>query len=231
MAALAHELSTLVAGLCKHAELLAAAAAMDALGQPVTTDEAVREMLKRAADLVRGASALGAQGNQTALGVLSRAILENLIVLLWVQVAEENVATLKKAALVELARAAKINFEKGKARIINRQTGEDATAEFLQSDRFKSRGKRASVESRAKEAGVEDLYTVFYRFMSLDMHGLGPARKGEDQDSIAIIHMQGIGALATASGHAGVRWLVHRQRTDNETLRALLGIGRPSPNE
>jgi hypothetical protein len=224
------ELSTLVAGLYKHGEMLAAAVAMETPGNAAETDTAVRQMLQRASDLVRAAGALGEQRNPTALGVLSRAILENLILLLWVQVAEENADILKQTALAELARAARVNFEKGKARVLNRHTGEDATDEFMQSDRFKNPGKRASVESRAKEAGVEDLYTVFYRFMSLDMHGHRLAHKSESPEAVAVIHLQGIGALAAASGHVGVRWLVHRQRTDNESLRGLLGIGRQSPN-
>lgn len=138
---------------------------------------------------------------------------------------------MKETARDELARMARINFENGKARIVNRETGEDATAEFLAFDRFKNLKKRASVEERAKEAGVEDLYNVFYRFMSLDVHG-SQSTRGESSDSEgdSIVKMQAVGALAVTSGHVGVRWLVHKQRTDNETLREVLGIRRPNPS-
>jgi hypothetical protein len=219
-------LNELVASLAKHAEVLGASALMKAPEEVRRQDVPVREMLQRASDLVRGAAALGEQCNPGALGVLARATLENLILLLWVQVDEKNAAELNEASLSELARIARINLEKGKARILNRETGEDATAEFLGSDRFKNLKKRTSVETRANEAGVEDLYTVFYRFMSLDMHGLGLSQPGQSRETMAIIQMQGIGALALASGHVGVKWLIHRTRTDNETLRELLGIGR-----
>ena len=206
--------------------MLLAAATMEAVGDPVETDTPVRQMLERAGHLVRAAGALGDQENPTALSVLSRAILENLIVLLWVQVAEENPEFLKQSASTELARSARINFEKGKARVVNRLTGEDVTAEFLRSDLFKDLGKRASVQNRAREAGVEDLYTVFYRFMSLDTHGID-FMQGKN---LAGVYLQCVGAFAATSGHVGVRWLVHRQRTDNETLRLLLGIENPRPN-
>lgn len=163
----------LVASLTEHSQVLSAAAGMENFGTAVESDIPVREMLQRAGELVRGAAALGEQKNPRALGVLSRAMLENLILLLWVQVHEENAAKLNQEALSELARVARVNFEKGKARVMNRETGKDATPELLQSDRFKGLKKPPSIETRAKEAGVEDLYTVFYRFMSLELHGRG----------------------------------------------------------
>ena len=231
MSSKAVNFTDLVASLTKHSEVLNAAASVEIPGTAVETDTPVREMLQRAGELVRGAAALGEQRNPRALGVLSRAVLENLILLLWVQVHEKNAAKLNQEALSELARIARVNFEKGKARVMNRETGKDATSEFLQSDRFKGLKKPPSIETRAKEAGVEDLYTVFYRFMSLELHGRGLKPKGESPESVSAVQMQGIGALALASGHAGVKWLIHRERTDNETLRQLLGIGRPSPNK
>ena len=209
--------------------MLLAAATMESTRDAVETDTPVRHMLERAGHLVRAAAAVGDHENPAALGVLFRALLENLILLVWVQVSDENPGILKKAASTELARAARVNFEKGKARVVNRRTGDDLTAEFLRSDRFKNLGKRASIEERAREAGVEDLYTVFYRFMSLETHGLGLAQGSESQH-IAVAYLQGIGALAASSGHVGVKWLKHRQRTDNETLRVLLGIENPRPN-
>lgn len=223
-------IKALISGLHKHADALSSAAAMCSLDEMASeADKAIQQMLKRASELVRAAGLLGEQRNPTALAVISRAILENLILMLWVQVDEDNAVTLKKTAMAEFMRAAKVNFEKGRARVIDRESGQDATAKFLESDRFKNMPRRMSIESRAKEAGVEDLYTVFYRFMSLDTHGHGSARTDEDFEKTTLAHVQGVGALALASGHVGVRWLLHRQRTDNETLRGLLGIGTVGP--
>lgn len=214
----------LVASLKKHAEVLAAAATMDVHGAPPSEmDAAIRGMLSRAAELLRGAASLGNEGNPTALEVIARALLENLISILWVQVNAAHPDYLKETAVSELARISRVNLKAGKARILNRETGEDATAEFLASERFKNLPRRMSVEERAKQAGVEDLYNIFYRFLSMGVHGhsLG----GSDSSlELTFMYMQGIGAIALATGHAGVRWLVHRERTDNETLRNLLGL-------
>lgn len=188
-------------------------------------DAAIREMLSRSAELVRGAALLGSDGNITALEVVARVLLENLILILWVQVDATYPDQLKQAAVAELARMARVNLTAGKARILNRETGEDATTEFLASDRFKKLPRRMSVEDRAKQADVEDLYNIFYRSLSMGVHG---HRLGESESAVdlAAMHMQGVGAIALATGHSGVRWLVHRQRTDNETLRRLLGLER-----
>jgi hypothetical protein len=214
----------LAKSLLQQSEVLLAASTMELKVQPAEADISVRQMLSRAAELMRAAAALGKEANATGLAVLARALLENLILILWVQVDSTHAKLLQDAGIAELARMAKVNLKNGKAQILNRKTGEDATAEFLASDRFKNLPRRKSVEDRAREAGVEDLYNVFYRSLSMEMHGhaLGGS---ESRSELAFMHMQGIGALGMGSGHAGARWLVHRQRTDNETLRNLMGLG------
>lgn len=214
----------LVASLKKHAEVLAAAASMDVHGAaPTSMDAAIRGILSRSAELLQGAASLGSDGNPTALEVIARALLENLITILWVQVDAAHPDHLKEASVAELARMARVNLKTGTARIVNRETGEDATAEFLASDRFKNLARRMSVEDRAKQAGVEDLYNIFYRSLSMGVHGHN-LRGGDASLELTVMQMQGVGAIALATGHSGVRWLVHRERTDNETLRRLLGF-------
>lgn len=216
----------LVASLHTHAQNLAVAASMDTGTIELSEiDEPVREMLMRSSELVRGSACLGQDENATCLGVIARALLENFISILWVQIDPAHASQLKQAAIAELARMTRLNLEAGEARILNRVTGEDATADVLASGRFKNLPRRTSVEERAKQAGIGDLYNVFYRALSMEVHGHRLGRP-DHQGDLAFMHMQGIGAIALASGHAGVRWLLHRQRTDNETLRNLLGLGR-----
>lgn len=214
----------LVASLKKHAEVLAAAASMDVNGAaPTDMDVAVRGLLSRSSELLRGAASLGSDENPTALEVIARALLENLITILWVQIDAAHPDHLKAATVAELARMARVNLRGGKARIVNRETGEDATAEFLAGDTFKNLPRRMSVEDRAKQAGVEDLYNVFYRSLSMGVHG--HSLSGSDSSlELTVMHMRGVGAIGLATGHSGVCWLVHRERTDNETLRKLVGL-------
>lgn len=226
-----NDLEVISQSLLTQAELLSSAAMIQATGKKSDRDSAVYQILRRTAELVRGAGSLGRDKNPVTLSIVARAILENLILLLWVEMSDKNARELNEAGTAELARVVRINLESGKAEICNRHTGQDATAELLASERFKNLPKRKSVANRAEEGGIVDLYNIFYRSLSMETHGHEVcAANGENGNVLAIMHMQGVGALGKAIGHAGVRWLLHRERTDNETLRTLLGLPG-SPNQ
>lgn len=212
-------------GLSEHAKRLAVVATVEGKGEPCARDVEVRKIAGRCAELVRGASALGLQRNSVALGVLGRTLVESLILLLWVEISEENALHQSQAGLTEFTRVAKINLERGSLRIRNRETGADATAEFLKDDRFKKLPAPKKVINQAAEAGVEDLYEVFYRFMSMATHGHDFSGDSEDPEAALIVDLQAIGAMCMGIGHASMRWLLGRERTDNESLRQVLGIG------
>jgi hypothetical protein len=189
-------------------------------------DEIIRQHLLRSAELVRGAAALGREQNAACLGILARSLLEALISALWIVISTENAKTQQEASVAELSRALKINLQSDKGKVWNSHSGEDATEKFLKTDWMKNITKRKSVVDQAAEAGVTDLYNIFYRFLSLETHGHNKMESPEDDDSqeLSIIHIQGIGAISRAIGHVGVRWLLHRARTDNESLREVLGL-------
>lgn len=218
-------LEELVNSLREQVTLLLAASEVEASGHADPRDEITRRQLVRAAELVRGAAALGAGHNAACLGILGRCLLEQLITVLWVIRSVENAKSHQSSAKNELAKALKINLKAGKAKIKNRHTGADATAEFLETDEMKKISKRKSVEELAREADVSDLYTVFYRFMSLETHGHHDAPK-DRSDSLALceVHLQGIGAISRAIGQACVWWLLHRSWPDNESIRDVLGL-------
>ncbi|HSI44491.1 MAG TPA: DUF5677 domain-containing protein [Methylotenera sp.] len=223
-------LDELVRSLHEQVAVLIAASEMEATGPADLRDELVRKHLYRAAELVRGAAALGAIQNAACLGILGRCLLEQLITVLWAIRSLKNAETHQNTSKAELAKALKINLNAGKAKIINRHTGEDATADFLETDKMKNIPKRKSIEELAKEADVLDLYTVFYRFMSLETHGHhGDAKDGSDASTLTTIHLQGIGAISRAIGQACVWWLLHRSWPDNESIREVLGFNRTKP--
>ena len=217
----------LVRSLAERTVQLRAAATVANAEPPDPRDDPVRQALRRAAELTRAASDLGATANATALSIVSRATLENLITLLWVVISETNARELEAATLGELARVARVNLEKGNARVVNKKTGENATKEVLSGEKFKNITRRRSVEEQAKAANVHHLYDIFYRFLSLDTHGRSaPVEAASEVAAATVMHLQGVGALTMAIGHAGALWLIHRQRVDNETLRKLLGFDR-----
>ena len=212
-------------GLAEHAKRLAVVATLEGKGEPCTRDVEVRKIAARCGELVRGASVLGAQGNGVALAVIGRTMVESLILVLWVCVSEENATHQSQAGLAEFTRVARINLEQGKLKIRSRETGADETADFLKSERFKKLPAPKKVIDQATEAGVEDLYQVFYRFMSLATHGHDMLGGEEDPEAGLTVDLQAIGAMCVAIGHVSMKWLLGRVRTDNEALREVLGIG------
>ena len=230
MTTAATTLEELVDSLHQQVALLLAASEVKASGQADPRDEIARQQLGRATELVRGAAALGANHNAACLGILGRCLLEQLITILWAVRSVENARSLQSSIKAELAKVLRMNLKAGKAKIKNGHTGADATAEFLETDQMKSIPKRRSVEELAREAEVPDLYTVFYRFMSLETHGHHDAPK-DSSDSISLceMHLQGIGAISRAIGQACVWWLLHRSWPDNESIRDVLGLNRAGP--
>jgi len=189
-------------------------------------DEPLIKILLRCAELSRGCADVGRGFNATALAILARALLENFILALWVTKSEENACSLEHEAVAELARIARLNLGAGKLKIVNQETGEDATSQFLNSGRFKNLPKRVSVEARAREANVLDLYNIFYRSLSMDTHGHGESTSNNEfYLDLAVMHLQGIGALLKAIECTGRMWLNERRCPDNEELRVIFGLG------
>lgn len=195
-------LDGLVESLRTHASLLIRSSEIEATGAPDPRDNFVRQELRRAAELVSGAAALGAIANPACLGILSRSLLEQLITVLWGIRSIENAESQSNAGTAQLAKAFKMNLEAGTAQVFDRSTGEEVTARYLEREQVK-RSSPPSIQQKAKEADVADLYTVFYRFLSLETHGHSesPREKSEIVD-LSVIHLQGIGGISRAIGPA-----------------------------
>lgn len=223
-------LDELVQSMHQQAALLTSASQMEATGQADLRDELVREQLRRTAELLRGAAALGATQNAACLGIISRCLLEQLITSLWSIRSVDNARAQQGVAKAELAKVARINLKAGKAKIIGKSTGLDVTADFLEAEQIKGASRRKSVEEKAKEAEVLDLYTVFYRFMSLETHGHSEApQEMSDAEAFCEVQLRGIGAIGRAVGQACIWWLLNRSWPDNESIRDVLGLNSAEP--
>lgn len=218
-------LAALVQSLHEQVSRLIAASEIDAVGSVDPRDELVRQQLRRAAELVRGAAALGSDQNPACLGILGRCLLEQLITSLWAIRSLENAETHQRTAKAEIAKVLRINFKAGKAKVRDKSTEEDITAAVLEAEQMKNIPKRKSVEQQAREADVLDLYTVFYRLMSLETHGHQSSPvESASATTLCEIYLQGIGAISRAIGLACVWWLLHRSCPDNESIRTALGL-------
>ncbi len=220
-------LDELVQSMREEASRLIEASKIDAASEPDPRDEVVRQQMRRAAELIRGAATLGSDLNPACLGIIARSLLEQLISSLWAVRSRENANAYLGTAKSELAKALKMNLMAGKAKVKNKHTREDASKEFLESAQMKNIPRQKNVEEQAKEAEVLDLYTVFYRFLSLETHGHQATPEKEPAvASLCKTHLQGIGAIGRAIGQAGVWWLLHRSWPNNESIRDVLGLNR-----
>lgn len=215
----------LVESLKVQAEGLIQASEIEAGECPDVRDEFARQQLRRASELVKGAVALGSIENAACLGILSRSLLEQLITVMWGIRSVENAESQMAAGPAELAKALRMNLKTGTAKIFDRETGEDVTAQYLEREQAKQNRRSKSVQDQAKEAEVQDIYTVFYRLLSLETHGHNetPAEKSEAR-ALCATHLQGIGAISRGIGQACVCWLIGREWPDYESLRDALGL-------
>jgi len=191
--------------------------------EPSVIDDSVRTILIRCSELIRATSDLGLTENPTALGILSRQLLEAFISLQWVISDEKRAVLYSEFSINELDRLSQLAMKDGLLSVKLRQDNSDITQEFL-ANRGKPK-KSVSIEQQAREAGIFHVYQVFYRFMSLDMHGKSETIMDRDERREAtVVHLHSIGAISRASGHVAILWLMHRKRADNEKLRELLGL-------
>lgn len=187
-------------------------------------DDAVRSMAGRAAHFATACALLASHLNEDAVVVLNRALLENLITLLWILENPANAEAFRIEGLNELRRAARKSMQKGLLGIIDRLTGLDHSQEFLARAEYKKIPKRKTVEDRAREAGVDDLYCVFYGPLSLELHG--HPLKGIEEPPAAVMcrTLQTINAFLNCTALAADNWLSKRNRPSNEQLRGALGL-------
>ncbi|MCT7357997.1 DUF5677 domain-containing protein [Thalassolituus pacificus] len=186
-------------------------------------DKPVRNVLLRGSEIIRGGADLGKTKNPTALGIITRQLVELLISLQWIISSPERAEKYSDFSLNELDRVAQIVMNDGLLSVKAREDGTDVTKEFL-AKREKAK-KGVSIEQQARESDLIHIYQVLYRFMSLDTHGKSETIVDPEESLEAtLVQLQTIGAISQAFGHIAILWLMHRQKTDNETIRELLGL-------
>jgi len=208
--------------LSTHSKMLAQSSEDKWSDSSSPVDEPVRRILLRGSEIIRGATNLGLSENPTALGILSRQLLELFISLHWVISDPERAARYAEFPTNELDRLAQMAMKDGLLSVKSKEDGADVTNDFL-STRNKPK-KGVSIEQQARESGILDLYQILYRFMSLETHGksetvVNPAERSE----VTLEHLQTIGAISQVFGHTAILWLLHRQKITNEKVRELLG--------
>jgi hypothetical protein len=193
-------------------------------GEHDPRDDAARSMARRAAHLVSACALVAPQLRNEAIVILTRAVLENLITLLWVIETPERPEVLRSEGCHDMRRSARKNMQLGLLRVLRRPNAEDCTQEFLRRSYIKEIPRGLSVAQRARAAGVYDLYAVFYTNLSRELHGFA-------LDEVALCpavstcgHLQALGAFSNCTAVIAESWLTERTRPDNERLRTTLGL-------
>ena len=216
------ELEEICENIRTHSATLAKSAGDQGSDKPSPIDEPVRSIVLRGSEIIRGAADLGMSENPTALGILSRQLLELFISLHWVTSAPERAERYTEFASNELDRLAQMAMKDGLLSVRSREDGADVTDTFLSG---RSRPKKGvSIEQQARESGVFHLYQVFYRFMSLDTHGKSETVTDPvERSQLTLVHLQSVGAISQVLGHAAILWLRHRQRPTNGKICEIWG--------
>lgn len=193
-------------------------------GESDARDDSVRAMVKRESHLASACATLAPALNNVAVIILARALLENLITLLWVIDKPENPEILRLEKLNQMRRAARKNMNQGLLKIHKRPDGLDCTNDFLNRPEFIKIAKPKSVETLAKEADFHDIYNVFYKFLSMELHGYSMRDSKEPPSTVMYEDLQCIGAFLNCSVLIAENWLSFRRRPSNEQLREALGL-------
>jgi hypothetical protein len=193
-------------------------------GEHDVRDDSVRAMVKRESHLASACATLAPTLNNVAVIILARALLENLITLLWVIDNPDNPDNLRLEKLNQMRQAARKNMKQGLLKILKRPEELDCTNDFLNRPEFIKIAKRKSVEQRAKESDFHDIYSVFYSFLSMELHGYSIRDPEEPPSTVMCEDLQCIGAFLNCSVLVAESWLSFRRRPSNEQLREALGL-------
>lgn len=186
-------------------------------------DRYSRCILARTSDLVASCSLFVEGTNAVAGQIIMRSMIEDLIRILWATLDESNAEHLMVLGVDEVKRALRANLQSRAGRVMDRE-GNDRSEQLLRDSSLSASIKKKTVETMAREAGAIDLYNAFYRFISLQTHGnLLDAPSVTSPLEISAV-LSGAGAISKATGHVGVRWLLRRERPNNNELHKVLGF-------
>lgn len=127
--------------------------------------------LNRAVDIGQGCHCAAKEDLLESTYILLRSLLELFILTYWISLSQKNASLYEQAGTKELIGNVAANLKAGHAKITSKSSGEDRTGEFLASPMMNEKNARLMPNKMAKEAGIEDIYTIFYGILSMVAHG------------------------------------------------------------
>ncbi|MGO9016188.1 MAG: DUF5677 domain-containing protein [Dissulfurispiraceae bacterium] len=181
--------------------------------------------LRRAADITDGFVLAAETSLIESANILERSLFETLVVTRWLMQSDENVQMFNNAGINEMKRLARKNLLSGYAKILNKKNQEDKTSDFIQSSVMKEIPKRLRIEEMAKNANFERIYTMYYGFQSLLVHGTSSGIKSvKEADELLYMAASAAGGFIYAINVTIQNWIFHRKQTPMSDINRILGV-------
>ena len=187
-------------------------------------DKAIIYCLVHAVDLSKGSLCTVKAELTNSLTTLSRAILETLFWARYVAISNDHAQRFIDSTLNELKRVSRKNINAGYLHVFNTITNEDKSEEFLEILR-ENTSQRTSIETAAKEGGLERVYTTIYGIISMTAHGraFGLSTKSDEKEELYASICASLGALQSIDVIAS-DWIKLRVQTPIDILIRILGV-------
>lgn len=176
--------------------------------------------LDRAIELSEGCVLCTKSNLLVPLHLLTRGLIESLISVCWITKSNENAQHFINEAKNELKRIARNNLRTGHAKAFDKSTREDKTQELLHSEWAKDIQPRLNMEKKAKDVGLERLYTQMYGPLSIYAHGVMMETSSNiKKDTVSALALAS--ALLVCINLVVKNWIIDRKQTPVKDIYAI----------
>lgn len=150
-------------------------------------EKALLHCLGRSLDLAKGAVSTAIACTPISLATISRTLFEELITAQWLCLNSDNAIKLKEDSDASLCKLLREHLKSGCGKVVHKESGEDNTQDVLKS--ISAGSRTPSIEQKAKDCRLHDVYTTVYRSLSLLAHGSDfqqSFRPADAQDAVKI---------------------------------------------
>ena len=153
----------------------------------------------------------------------ARVLLEYLFWACWVALSDENAEKYSQRAVGEIKRNMTKVLKEGYAKVTRRETNEDITQEFLDSDLARNLPKKIEIKRIAQDTGLEKIYTAYYSFLATTSHGgLYGLESSRDKEGSILADLAFANVALTCIHLVVDNWISRRQQTPTNHIVKIM---------
>jgi hypothetical protein len=187
------------------------------------TAAALRHVLHELIDVLRGAMITGYSTLPISSAAVARAAFERMVLAYWIATDVSNAQDYAGESKNELARQIRKLIEKKVAKTTDVDSGEDTTKRTRSDPALANLTKRRGMEEMARAAGIEDLFSTFYGWISMLAHGNTFNLPIATTEILSMTEYV-TAASAAAVSHVTRRWYIDRKPAAKKQLLQIFGI-------